>query len=337
MPMYNAENLVARCLAPLLEMKLRGEIAEILVVDDCSTDTSPNIVSKMDVRVIRTPKQGGPGAARNLGVLETQGDVVWFVDSDVIVADDAARHVAAGFDEDSVGAVFGSYDESPGADNFLSQYKNLVHHYYHQGGREDASTFWAGCGAVRKQVFLDIGGFDVESYPYPSIEDIELGYRIRENGYRIRLISNLQGKHLKDWRFANLVHTEIFRRAIPWSRLMLRSKQMTDDLNVGIAERVRAVLAGVGLLSIVAGLAGLIPWLTVALLIVAVALANNQFLKFFYRRRGPVFALRAFLFHQFYYLYSSAAFAFAFLEHLWSRPKKSEGESNKGTRRSGKL
>ena len=323
MPMYNAEKFVSRCLAPLLEMKQRGEIAEILVVDDCSTDASPSIVSKMDVRVIRTPQQGGPGAARNLGVLETQGDVVWFVDSDVIVADDAARQVAAGFDEDGVGAVFGSYDENPGASNFLSQYKNLVHHYYHQGGREDASTFWAGCGAVRKEVFLDVGGFDVESYPYPSIEDIELGYRIREAGHRIRLIPTLQGTHLKDWRFVNLIHTEVFRRAIPWSRLMLRSKQMTDDLNVGIAERLRAVLAGAGALSFIVWLVGLVPGWLVTVAFAVVALANVRFLTFFYRRRGPLFSLRAFLFHQLYYLYSSAAFAFAFLEYHISRPRES--------------
>lgn len=323
MPMYNAEKLVSRCLAPLLEMKNRGEIAEILVVDDCSTDASPSIVSKLDVRVIRTPQQGGPGAARNLGVLETQSDVVWFVDSDVIVADDAARQVAAGFDEDGVGAVFGSYDESPGANNFLSQYKNLVHHYYHQGGREDASTFWAGCGAVRKEVFLDVGGFDVESYPYPSIEDIELGYRIREAGHRIRLIPDLQGTHLKDWRFVNLIHTEVFRRAIPWSRLMLRSKQMTDDLNVGIAERLRAALAGIAALSIIVWLAGLMPGWLVTVAFAVVALANVRFLTFFFRRRGPLFALRAFLFHQLYYLYSSAAFAFAFLEYHVSRPRES--------------
>jgi glycosyltransferase involved in cell wall biosynthesis len=322
MPMYNAEKFVSLCLAPLLEMKQRGEIAEILVVDDCSTDASPSIVSKMDVRVIRTPQQGGPGAARNLGVLETQGDLVWFVDSDVVVADDAAGQVAAGFNEDGVGAVFGSYDECPGANNFLSQYKNLVHHYYHQGGREDASTFWAGCGAVRKEVFLDVGGFDVESYPYPSIEDIELGYRIRAAGHRIRLIPNLQGTHLKDWRFVNLIHTEVFRRAIPWSRLMLRSKHITDDLNVGIAERLRAALAGAGVLSVAAWLTGLIPGWSVAFSLAVVAIANIRFLKFFYRRRGALFALRAFSFHQLYYLYSSAAFAFAFLEHLFTRSKR---------------
>ena len=65
---------------------------------------------------------------------------------------------------------------------FLSQYKNLVHHFYHHRGKREASTFWSGCGAVRKQAFLDAGGFDVERYTRPSIEDIELGYRLIKAG-----------------------------------------------------------------------------------------------------------------------------------------------------------
>jgi hypothetical protein len=47
-----------------------------------------------------------------------------------------------------VDAVFGSYDDAPRAPNFIAQYKNLFHHYVHQHGKEEASTFWAGCGTV---------------------------------------------------------------------------------------------------------------------------------------------------------------------------------------------
>jgi hypothetical protein len=70
--------------------------------------------------------------------------------------------------------VFGSYDDSPPAPAFTAQYKNLIHRYYHQRPRREASTFWAGCGAVRRSVFLGLEGFDVERYRVPSIEDIEL-------------------------------------------------------------------------------------------------------------------------------------------------------------------
>src|SRR4029079_757083 len=90
----------------------------------------------------------------------------------------AARVLSQAFAETSAGAVFGCYDDSPDASNFLSQYKNLVHRYYHVTANENASTFWAGCGAIERDLFLKLGGFDTDRYRDPSIEDIELGYRV---------------------------------------------------------------------------------------------------------------------------------------------------------------
>ena len=45
-----------------------------------------------------------------------------------------------------------------------------------------------------------MGGFD-EGYHEPTIEDIDLGYRLKKAGYRIQLVKELQVKHLKRWEF----------------------------------------------------------------------------------------------------------------------------------------
>ena len=94
-------------------------------------------------------------------------------------------------------AVFGSYDDAPAAAGLVARYKNLYHHYVHQRSGASAQSFWAGCGAVRRSAFLAVGGFDEERYPRPSIEDIELGYRLTDAGYRIRFRPDLMVKHLK--------------------------------------------------------------------------------------------------------------------------------------------
>ena len=314
MPVYNGVEFIVKSLPPLIEMQRRGEVREVIVVDDSSTDETPQLAEQLGARVIPSGGRLGPGAARNEAAKLAAGDLLWFVDADVIIHDDAAAYMLEGFSDPAVVAVFGSYDDKPPAQNFLSQYKNLVHHFYHHRGRKEASTFWSGCGAVRKQAFLEVGGFDIEKYKRPSIEDIEMGYRLREAGGKIMLFPELQSTHLKVWRFVNLIHTEIFCRAIPWSRLMLQQTGMVDDLNVSSQERLRAGLAGLFFLVVFAAIAGLLPGWTVAVALIVVTIANLQLVRLFYQRKGLLFAFMGLAFHQFYYLYSSAAFVYCVLE-----------------------
>ncbi len=319
MPVYNGRAFLPRSLPPLIEMLARGELVEVIVVDDSSTDDTAAIAAALGAVVMPSGGRLGPGGARNQAAPLAKGEVLWFVDADVVVHHDAAQELRGAFLEPGVTAVFGSYDDQPLALNFLSQYKNLVHHYYHHRGRSDASTFWAGCGGVRKDSFLAAGGFDVVRYTRPSIEDIELGYRLRALGGRILLWPALQGTHLKVWHLFNLIHTEVFCRAIPWSRLILSRTGMVDELNVGAAERWRAMLAGVFFAGSTASLLPAIPgWLALALF-AAIASANLRLVVLFYHRRGVAFAVGGLLFHQVYYLYSSAAFAWCWLEHQIGR------------------
>jgi glycosyltransferase involved in cell wall biosynthesis len=309
MPAYNCCGMIARSLTPLLTMKEHGEIAEIIVVDDGSSDGTAAAARKLGARVLTTGGRSGPGAARNIGAREAKGEILWFVDSDVVVKDGAVHCIARALVDNTYVAVFGSYDDAPPAPNFLSQYKNLVHHHYHQIGRGDAATFWAGCGAVRKEAFVSVGGFDASRYPRPSIEDIELGYRLRAAGGRIRLDPSLQGTHLKMWKLRGLLTTEIRDRALPWSRLLLARGQGGNELNIVMTERIRALIACILVLAVLASLAGLTSWwLPTALLAIAFA-ANLELLALFRRRKGALFAVGGVLFHQLYYLYSTAVYS----------------------------
>ena len=156
-----------------------------------------------------------------------------------------ARAVAR-FDADpGLAALFGSYDDAPAAPGLVSQFRNLLHHYVHQQGEfvddaRPAHTFWTGCGAIRRDVFLDLGGFDPQLYRRPAIEDIELGYRLTRAGYRIVLARDVQATHLKRWTLPSVVRTDIFQRGVPWMLLMKRSRVAETDLNVEpVAEGLR--------------------------------------------------------------------------------------------------
>lgn len=312
MPAYNAAHYLEVSLPPLIAMRQRGEIEEVLVIDDCSPDPSNIAVAeKLGAVVIRMPKNGGPGAARNHAAAMTTGDILWLVDADVVAHETGAAVLKRAFADSEVAAVFGSYDRNPPADNFASQYKNLVHRYYHQRGREDSDTFWSGCGAIRRSIYLELGGFDGARYGRPSIEDIEFGHRMRQAGWKIRLAHDLLGTHLKRWTLAEVVRTDIFQRAVPWSHLILSGRGMSNDLNVSGAERLKAIVAGLWSLSLfVCLIPPLWPWAPTAFgtLTALVAYLNRDLLSFFNGNRGVAFALKAAAYHQFYYLYSAATF-----------------------------
>ena len=132
--------------------------------------------------VLVLDERGGPARARNRGARAASRDILLFVDADVEVPVNLAARVAGLFTaHPEVAAVFGSYDAEPDAPGLVSQFRNLLHHFVHQTARETASTFWAGCGAVRREAFERVGGFD-ESWTEPSIEDIELGIQARRGG-----------------------------------------------------------------------------------------------------------------------------------------------------------
>jgi glycosyltransferase involved in cell wall biosynthesis len=328
MPAYNAAHYMEQSLPPLMEMLEQGTVSEVIVIDDGSTEASTaELAHRRGARTIRTQRNSGPSAARNLAAKEAVGEVLWFVDADVIAHRDAPKQIRCALADHTVSAVFGSYDDSPPAPAFAAQYKNLTHRYYHQRSRREASTFWAGCGAVRRSVFLDLRGFDVERYRVPSIEDIELAYRIRAAGGRILLDPKLHATHLKAWTILEVIRVDLFRRAIPWARLMIGRTGLTDDLNVSAGERVRAGLAGLFFLSFSLPFVLASLWWVPVLASAAVFAANIPFLAFMRARRGALFALESLLFHQVYYIYSATAFAFCLIEYYLKPDRQARGES----------
>ena len=220
----------------------------------------------------------GPSIARNQAAREAQGDILFFIDADVCVSPGTLQLVWNRFAEDpQLDALIGSYDEQPSQRDFLSQYKNLFHHYVHQTSRTTASTFWSGCGAIRREVFAQYNGFS-EEYNGPAVEDIELGYRMRADGRKMLLDKRLQVKHLKAWTFWRLIRTDILDRGIPWTELILRNARLPDDLNVQVSQRISIVLVYLLLLSVLTLAIHFQGVFVVPLLCVAFLLISNYWL-----------------------------------------------------------
>lgn len=308
-PAYNSPEQLAECVSALKISSVPE--SEIIVVDDASTDATPVVAARMGVRVVRMERNSGPGAARNYGACHARGEILFFVDADVIVWPGAIQRVVEMFDaHPGAAAVFGSYDTSPRARGIVSQYRNLLHHYVHQTGNRLASTFWAGCGAVRRAAFDTVGGFDAQRFPRPSIEDIELGYRLRRAGYQILLDKSLQGTHVKRWTLWSMFRTDVTCRAIPWTRLLLETGDAMNDLNLKPGQRLSGALVLGATVLIPFGIWRAELWIAAAVALLGVGALNWRVYAFFARTRSLRFAAACIPLHFLYYLYSVLSFAY---------------------------
>ncbi len=271
-PAYNCVDYLTRCLQHIQRSTMAP--LEVIVVDDSSSDETPEVGKQFGAIVLSSGGRCGPARARNVGAQAAKGDVVFFIDSDVCVHADTIERVAAHFQHDpELAALIGSYDDTPKVKDFLSQYRNLMHCYVHQTAQQEASTFWSGCGAIRRDIFLENSGFD-ESYGRPAIEDIELGYRLRHQGRKMILDPDLQVKHLKAWSFFNLVKTDIMDRGIPWTELILRDRFLPNDLNIQLSQRVSVALVFIlvaltGVCTVMLGATMLLPLLALLFLLLS--------------------------------------------------------------------
>ena len=305
-PAYHADTRFERCLAALVG-SIRP-VDEVIVVADGDVDRVMALARDAGAKAIRTVSQSGPATARNFAARHADGDVLFFVDADVAVHPDAiGRILLVLSDEPDLAAVVGSYDDKPAETNFLSQYKNLLQHYVHQIAHCDGFTFWGACGAIRRDVFEKLGGFD-ESYRRPCIEDIELGYRLRAAGQAIRMCKDLQVTHLKRWNLGSLLRSDVLNRAVPWTQLILRKKRFDNDLNISMSSRLCVVMS-----FLLLGALALSWWWPTLVVVAVVAVAglllmDLPLIRFFARKRGLLFALRAIPYDWLYYLYSGVAF-----------------------------
>src|SRR5438128_1479518 len=110
-----------------------GPRDELVVVADGEGDGSWRLAEQSEAEVIRVAKRRGPAHARNIGARQANGDILFFVDADVVIPADARDKVREVLEQEpDVAAIIGSYDDDPSERNFLSQFKNLFHHFVHQ-------------------------------------------------------------------------------------------------------------------------------------------------------------------------------------------------------------
>ena len=271
-----------------------------LTLDACVAAIESAADGPEELIVIQEPGELGAAQARNVGASRASGDLLAFVDSDVVVHHDAFTRIRAHFEADpGLTALFGSYDDEPAAPGRVSSFRNLLHHYIHHESAGPANTFWTGLGAIRREAFSSVGGFDER---LRWLEDVDIGMRLAASGGRLQLDPRIQGTHLKEWTLGQMLRTDFIGRGIPWTVLLLRHRASESTLNLGWRHRLSAATSLVGCGAFAARRFGV----AAASMAVLVGL-NRSFYLLLLRKRGPKDAVIGVGLHALHHLTGIAA------------------------------
>lgn len=291
-PNRNGAQTLGECLAAIFKTGYEG--LEAIVVDDASNDNSLEITARFPVRTVVHETCRGAAAARNSGAAAARGEYLFFIDSDVVIPEDALQILEEDFRNPEISGVVGMLKAFTRFDNLCSQYKNFYMHHTYRQLPEQIRVFYTSAAAIRKDVFSAVGGFD-ESYRSATIEDTDFGVRVTGEGHRLLLDQRLQVDHIRRYDLPGLLKTG-FKRAAGIAIIALRERRKrkgkSSCLTSSPAFLAGIVLAGLAALCLIGAIGRGSPALLLAAAIgwLAILLLNRGFLTGLGRRRHSFLA-----------------------------------------------
>ena len=292
-PAYNAENTIGKCLDSLARQSISRSEYEIIVVDDGSTDATPEIVARYEVRLIRQPNRG-PAAARNAGAQVARGELLLFTDADCEPAPDWIEMLCGAFTDPSVAGAKGTYrtHQHGLVPRFVQvEYEEKYELMKRWKWIDFVDTYSA---AYRCDLFLTHGGFDTR-FPSASVEDQEFSFRLAERGHRLIFVPRAIVYHQHPPSLASYARRKYFIGY--WKMfLLLRhpSKAVTDSHTPQIL-KIQVALIGLLALSLLATLADGVFWWAAASLAMLLLLSTLSFCLHAVRRDRSVALVAPFL------------------------------------------
>lgn len=198
-PVRNRPKAIADCLESLTRLVYPREKMEVIVIDDASDDNTPEIVTRYPVQIIRLDRHSQASYCRNLATRKASGEILAFLDSDCLSGPHWLMEIIPIFNDPANGAAGGLVDSFYN-ENGLDRYEK-VKSSLNMGKRPknsmegDLFLYVPTCNMlVRKEVFLDIGGFKEDLF---IGEDVDFCWRMQDRGFHLeyRPVGRIFHKH----------------------------------------------------------------------------------------------------------------------------------------------
>jgi GT2 family glycosyltransferase len=315
-PNYNGSATIARCLEAACASGLAAR--EIMVVDDCSTDGSVEIIGRYPCTLVRLDRHSGASAARNAGARAATGEYLFFIDADCLLLDTTLPSVREAVRRQRDAILGGTYTALPADTDFFSIFQSVFIHH-NESRRPEPDYIASHAMVIRASTFHASGGFP--EHFLPIIEDVDFSHRLRRAGHRLLMIPEILVRHIFNFTFARSLRNA-FRKSQYWTVYSLHNRDILADsgtASLGMKINVISFLASAAavLLSLATGAVPLLAALP--LTFGTSLLANGGLVQAFLAAKGWSFAMRAMLYYLLVYpLPVSAGAAAGVLRFLWS-------------------
>jgi len=165
---------------------------ELIIVDDCSTDNTGQIIQQYPV-IYLYQQNSGPATARNTGWKSAKGEIICFTDSDCVPASDWISSLVKNYASDEIGGVGGTYDIA----NPHSLLASCIHEeIFFRHLRMPYYVNYLGSFnlSYRRKILEETGGFK-ETFRKASGEDNDLSYRVIKSGYKLVFTKDAKVAH----------------------------------------------------------------------------------------------------------------------------------------------
>lgn len=218
-PVYNASNTLKECLEAIYSSNYTNY--EVILVDDCSQDNSLKIAYSFPCKITKLSQNSGAAIARNKGGEIAQGEIIFFIDSDIVINSDTLSLINEDFKNPEIAGVVGLLSSKLRFRNFASQYKNLWMHYTYKILPDFVGVSYTSVTAFKKDIFLELGGFD-KNYREANVEDTEFGQRILTKNYKLYSNKRLEVEHIKYYTLRQVLKLD-FKRSYELTMMFLRN------------------------------------------------------------------------------------------------------------------
>lgn len=296
-PAYNAAATLPQALGALCAAT--PPPLEIIVVNDGSTDETARLAESFGVRVLSLGKNIGAAAAKNHGAHAARGDILLFIDADIVPPKQIVSDVLEVLQSRACDGMVGLLGEDIPAKNWASQFKNLWMYFTYARfvNANRMGLFYTSIAAMKRTTFLQLGGFD-ENYRGASIaEDTEFGQRAWGKQVPIVLAPNIRVVHLKAYTVTSVLR-EDFKRAYALTLMRLRKRGEPFFTSVPLFYQLAVPTI---YLTVLLFLAAVVLQIALVWLAALAGLAffyslNLSLLKFLLQKRGTLFAIQSAVF-----------------------------------------